>query len=166
VQTLVNCRAQLEVQCLVFSRQISCSWSDGLELTTIQSSRLEKLTVSILIRKPFFSQFTSINITLEALWLCMCVYRQWVLSEFGLWDGELDYVTRLITDDLRNNSAWNQRYFVVVNTTGFTDDVIAREIKSVFDFIWSLLHISCKDVIEAIVPSPRPGVLAPGSRQF
>ena len=58
-----------------------------------------------------------------------------MLSEFGVWDGELDYVTRLITDDVRNNSAWNQRYFVVVNTTGFTDDVIAREIKSVFDFI-------------------------------
>jgi len=55
--------------------------------------------------------------------------RQWVLSEFGLWEGELEYVTCLITEDVRNNSAWNQRYFVVTNTTGFTDDVISREIK-------------------------------------
>jgi len=55
-----------------------------------------------------------------------------VLSEFSLWEGELDYVTRLITEDVRNNSAWNQRYFVVTNTTGFTDDVITREIKSAF----------------------------------
>jgi len=60
--------------------------------------------------------------------------RQWVLSEFGLWEGELEYVSRLITDDVRNNSAWNQRYFVITNTTGFTDDVIAREIKSAFNF--------------------------------
>jgi len=67
----------------------------------------------------------------------MYVYRQWVLSEFGLWDGELDYVTRLITEDVRNNSAWNQRYFVVVNTTGFTDDVITQEIKSALNFICS-----------------------------
>jgi len=59
--------------------------------------------------------------------------RQWVLLEFGLWDGELDYVGHLITEDVRNNSAWNQRYFVITNTTGFTDDVIAREIKSVID---------------------------------
>lgn len=56
--------------------------------------------------------------------------RQWVLMEFGLWDGELDYVSQLITEDVRNNSAWNQRYFVITNTTGFSDDVIAREIKS------------------------------------
>jgi len=69
--------------------------------------------------------------------VCMYVYRQWVLSEFGLWDGELDYVTRLITEDVRNNSAWNQRYFVVVNTTGFTDDVITQEIKSALNFICS-----------------------------
>jgi len=65
--------------------------------------------------------------------------RQWVLSEFGLWDGELGYVTRLITEDIRNNSAWNQRYFVVVNTTGFTDDVISHEIKLAFGFFCSLL---------------------------
>jgi protein farnesyltransferase/geranylgeranyltransferase type-1 subunit alpha len=51
------------------------------------------------------------------------------LQEFKLWDNELDYVTRLITEDVRNNSAWNQRYFVIANTTTFTDEVIAREIK-------------------------------------
>ena len=55
-----------------------------------------------------------------------------MLSEFGVWDGELDYVSRLITEDVRNNSAWNQRYFVISNTTGFTDDMIAQEIKLAF----------------------------------
>jgi len=57
-----------------------------------------------------------------------------VLSEFSLWEGELDYVTQLITEDVRNNSAWNQRYYVITNTTGFTDDVIAQEIKLALDF--------------------------------
>ena len=66
--------------------------------------------------------------------------RQWVLLEFGLWEGELEYVSRLITDDIRNNSAWNQRYFVVTNTSGFTDDVIAREIALVFFGLISQLH--------------------------
>ena len=72
----------------------------------------------------------------ELDWMLHCFSvtpcRQWVLLEFALWDGELEYVSRLITEDVRNNSAWNQRYFVITNTTGFTDDVISREIKSVF----------------------------------
>jgi protein farnesyltransferase/geranylgeranyltransferase type-1 subunit alpha len=34
----------------------------------------------------------------------------------------------LLDDDIRNNSAWNQRYFVVSNTTGFTPDVIEYEV--------------------------------------
>ncbi len=54
-----------------------------------------------------------------------------MVKEFGLWADELQYVDLLLLDDLRNNSAWNQRYFVVEHTTGFTDDVIAKEIESV-----------------------------------
>jgi protein farnesyltransferase/geranylgeranyltransferase type-1 subunit alpha len=45
-----------------------------------------------------------------------------------LYDGELEYVDSLISDDIRNNSAWNQRYFVIMGTTGFTDEVLDREI--------------------------------------
>jgi len=71
------------------------------------------------------------------------VYRQWVLSYFGgipttsggekkdgesinsnqcsklypeVWDGELDYVERLLTEDIRNNSAWSHRYFVLFSS--------------------------------------------------
>lgn len=40
----------------------------------------------------------------------------------------MDYVETLINEDVRNNSAWNQRYFVVSNTTGFTDAIIDREV--------------------------------------
>ena len=55
--------------------------------------------------------------------------RQWVIKEFELWENELEYVNQLIVDDLRNNSAWNQRYFVINTTTTFTDEVISREIE-------------------------------------
>ncbi|CAO1617922.1 unnamed protein product [Parajaminaea phylloscopi] len=55
-------------------------------------------------------------------------YRQWVLAQYAglasspsshppthpeLWDGELAYTDKLLTDDVRNNSAWNHRFFVV-----------------------------------------------------
>ena len=49
---------------------------------------------------------------------------------YGLWEGELSYVDQLLAEDLRNNSVWNQRHFVVSNTTGFTDDaVVQREVE-------------------------------------
>lgn len=47
---------------------------------------------------------------------------------FSLFDGELEYVDSLLQTDIRNNSAWNQRYFVVNNTTGFKEEVVSREI--------------------------------------
>lgn len=40
----------------------------------------------------------------------------------------MEYIDSLLSDDIRNNSAWNQRYFIVNNTTGFTDEVLDREI--------------------------------------
>lgn len=41
---------------------------------------------------------------------------------------------RLIAADLRNNSAWNQRYFVL-NHTGFTPEVIQYELNYVMNRI-------------------------------
>lgn len=53
----------------------------------------------------------------------------YVLQNFDLWDGELDYVDSLLKADHRNNSAWNQRYFVISQTSGFTEAVLEREVK-------------------------------------
>ena len=39
------------------------------------------------------------------------------------------FVERLLEDDIRNNSAWNQRHFVIVNTTRFTPEVLSAEVK-------------------------------------
>lgn len=44
----------------------------------------------------------------------------------SLFENELQYVDKLIAADLRNNSAWNQRYFVLTHT-GFTPEVLSRE---------------------------------------
>lgn len=44
------------------------------------------------------------------------------------YENELAYVEKLITTDVRNNSAWNQRYFVI-HHFGITKEVILNEIK-------------------------------------
>lgn len=53
---------------------------------------------------------------------------------FSLFDDELYYVDGLIADDVRNNSAWNQRFFVLKHT-GFTPDVLQRELNYVMNRI-------------------------------
>lgn len=44
------------------------------------------------------------------------------------------YVDGLIADDVRNNSAWNQRFFVLKHA-GFTPDVLQRELTYVMNRI-------------------------------
>jgi len=56
-------------------------------------------------------------------------HRQWVLDRFFLWDQELPFVDRLLELDVRNNSAWNQRFYAVEKTSGWgADGVIQREL--------------------------------------
>ncbi|KAL1634162.1 CAAX geranylgeranyltransferase alpha subunit [Neofusicoccum ribis] len=41
-------------------------------------------------------------------------YRQWLVRRFALWDkGEIEAVDALLREDVRNNSAWNHRWFLV-----------------------------------------------------
>lgn len=42
-------------------------------------------------------------------------HRQWSVRKFDLWDAELDFVNFMLARDCRNNSAWNQRYFVLTS---------------------------------------------------
>lgn len=50
----------------------------------------------------------------------------------SLFENEMDYVNQLIEEDIRNNSAWNQRYFVVNYATNFHHDVVTSEIEYTF----------------------------------
>ena len=56
-------------------------------------------------------------------------HRQWVLRTFGGWEEELAYVEELLQEDLRNNSAWNQRFYVLQSTQDLTQlDVVRGEV--------------------------------------
>lgn len=61
-------------------------------------------------------------------------YRQWLVRKFELWDrGELEEVERLLLRDVRNNSAWNHRWFLVFGRyeTGVDEagnEIMAREL--------------------------------------
>jgi protein farnesyltransferase/geranylgeranyltransferase type-1 subunit alpha len=54
-------------------------------------------------------------------------YRQYVIKTYDLWSNELEYVDSLIRRDIRNNSAWNQRYFVINNTKDTSDHETIRD---------------------------------------
>lgn len=61
-------------------------------------------------------------------------YRQWLVKRFDLWgNDELDETAKLIEADVRNNSAWNHRYFVLTGNEqgeGLGNQVVRdREIK-------------------------------------
>ena len=38
----------------------------------------------------------------------------------------------MLLDDIRNNSVWNQRFFVITQTSGWTGEVVSREV----DYAW------------------------------
>jgi len=67
-------------------------------------------------------------------------HRQWVVNEFKLYSDELDYCRRLLTEDIRNNSAWNHRYFIISSTTGYTAEVLDREVKLTLELIRKAPH--------------------------
>lgn len=67
-------------------------------------------------------------------------YRQWILSFFNqpaLWEGEMRYIDNMLEDDVRNNSVWHHRFFVVFASgvhikdgeeIESQDDVVRREL--------------------------------------
>jgi protein farnesyltransferase/geranylgeranyltransferase type-1 subunit alpha len=40
-------------------------------------------------------------------------HRQVVVAAAGAWQQEMEYLEELLQQDVRNNSAWNQRAFVI-----------------------------------------------------
>jgi protein farnesyltransferase/geranylgeranyltransferase type-1 subunit alpha len=47
-------------------------------------------------------------------------YRQWLVRRFGLWDDEREWqaVATLLEEDVRNNSAWNHRWYLAFARPG------------------------------------------------
>ncbi|CAG8552390.1 5775_t:CDS:2 [Diversispora eburnea] len=55
---------------------------------------------------------------------------QWIIKTYNLWDKELAFIDKLLDDDVRNNSAWNQRYFVIFfNPNEPTEELLAQEVQ-------------------------------------
>lgn len=45
-------------------------------------------------------------------------YRQWLVAQFSLWSAspgstEIEFTESLLREDIRNNSVWNHRYYVI-----------------------------------------------------
>jgi len=63
-------------------------------------------------------------------------HRQWVLRTFGGWEAELAYVEELLQQDLRNNSAWNQRFYVLQSSQDLKQlDVVRGEVAYALRYI-------------------------------
>jgi protein farnesyltransferase/geranylgeranyltransferase type-1 subunit alpha len=56
-------------------------------------------------------------------------HRQWALKRFQIWEGEVEYADYLIKDDVRNNSAWNHRWFVITRG-GFVTKLDASTVQN------------------------------------
>lgn len=93
------------------------------------------------LRKPAPElQFISMSLRVDTKNYHTWSYRQWLLSYFNdddLWRGELDFVDQMINNDIRNNSAWHHRFFVVFQSGVREDEedrerIIKRELTCVF----------------------------------
>ena len=87
-------------------------------------------------------------------------YRQWLLGTFGgrganvtdaeggvedvdedLWIGELDFVDTMLAQDVRNNSAWHHRFFVVWGCgVREGDEDRERVLKRELTYVFSINH--------------------------
>lgn len=54
-------------------------------------------------------------------------HLQWLSNEWSQWEGELDYTQTLIGMDIRNNSAWNHRFYVLEHTTKLDAETVKKE---------------------------------------
>ncbi|POO03443.1 Protein prenyltransferase, alpha subunit [Trema orientale] len=61
-------------------------------------------------------EFTKKILSFDAKHYHAWSHRQWVLQALGGWEDELNYCDDLIEEDVFNNSAWNQRYFVITRS--------------------------------------------------
>ncbi|KAF0992272.1 hypothetical protein HZS_5190, partial [Henneguya salminicola] len=68
-------------------------------------------------------------------------HRIWVLNQTNQWNTELEHIENMLNLDILNNSAWHQRYQTISKTSGFSTDVINKEI----DFVFNKINIVCNN---------------------
>ena len=58
------------------------------------------------------------------------IFLKNIFLPFSLFEKELEYVERLLEEDIRNNSAWNQRFFVNQNVHAKLEgDLLSKELE-------------------------------------
>lgn len=56
-------------------------------------------------------------------------YRLWFIERFNLWEGELAFLEEELDDgEVTNNSLWSYRYFLLMKTRIFTQDLVNFEL--------------------------------------
>lgn len=89
-------------------------------------------------------------------------HRQWVLQALGGWEDELAYCQQLLEEDIFNNSAWNQRYFVVTRSPllgglrAMTEAEVSYTVKAIMakpenESAWRYLRGLFKDDTQSLV---------------
>ena len=68
-------------------------------------------------------------------------YRQWFIRKFSQFDGEIEYTNNLLLVDVRNNSAWNHRYFVM-DKLGKLTDSSANDFRDEIEFTIDKIKIA------------------------
>lgn len=67
-------------------------------------------------------------------------HQQWIVREFELWDNE-QCVGQLLKEYVKNNSVWNQRYFIIFNTTDYNDPtMLKREVQYTLEMMTLVGH--------------------------
>ena len=61
---------------------------------------------------------------------CLLADSQWLVARFSLWSTELPFVDSLLDADVRNNSAWNHRYFVHDKRQAWNESTVRSEVES------------------------------------
>lgn len=57
-----------------------------------------------------------------------------LFTTFRNFSNEMEYISNLLNDDVRNNSAWNQRHFVFMNLKDFSLKALAEELNEIWGF--------------------------------
>ncbi len=85
-------------------------------------------------------------------------YRQWLVRTFDLWDGEIVDIERLLDEDVRNNSAWNHRWFVVFGRGEVGEEVVEREIEyvQITTHVYVIAWGSYANVDTGKIDTPKP----------
>ncbi|KAJ4957041.1 hypothetical protein NE237_013824 [Protea cynaroides] len=115
-------------------------------------------------------KFTRKILSLDAKNYHAWSHRQWVLQALGGWEDELDYCLQLLEEDIYNNSAWNQRYFVITRSPllGGLPAMRESEVRYTIEVIllnpdnespWRYLRGLYKGDAEALVGDPQVSCL-------